>query len=133
MNEPITIFDPSAAPAAESLGFAVNWPGLAVAAGVLLFTAFLLHRFLRRRLRASALDLASEALVRRLGLGRGARRGLRTLARHADQPMGVLLLNRGALAMTAARLVATGPKSGERAGVERLMKRLGGDEFRKTG
>jgi len=126
MNEAVTIFDPNA-PVLEAVGFEVNWMAMGIAACVLLVTALVLHRFLRRRLRASAIDLASDALVRRLRLDRASRRGLRILMNHAEASVsaGVLILNRTMLVGAAAAFRASEPKASALADVQKLMDRLG--------
>ncbi len=126
MNDAVTIFDPNA-PVLEAVGFEVNWMALGIAAAVLLLTALALHRFLRRRLRASAVDLASDALVRRLRLDRASRRGLQALMNHAETSVsaGVLILNRTMLVGAAAAFRASEPKASALADVQKLMDRLG--------
>jgi hypothetical protein len=126
MGDAITIFDPNA-PVLEAVGFEVNWTAMGIAAVALLVTALVLHRFLRRRLRASAVDLASDAMVRRLRLDRGSRRGLQVLMSHVETPVcaGVLVLNRTMLVGAAAAFRAGKPKASTRADVQRLMDRLG--------
>jgi hypothetical protein len=126
MGDAITIFDPNA-PVLEAVGFEVNWTAMGIAAVALLVTALVLHRFLRRRLRASAVDLASDAMVRRLRLDRGSRRGLQALMRHAAEPVcaGVLILNRTMLVGAAAAFRASEPKASAVSDVQKLMDRLG--------
>lgn len=125
MNEAITIIDPNAA-APEPVGyeFSVNWAAFGVASAAVLVTAVIVHRVLKRRLRASAVQIASDALVRRLRVGRSGLRVLRRLARYADEPIGVALLNRSALAAVVAKHHAARPRASERAEVDRLVKRL---------
>jgi len=127
MRNAITIIDPNAAPAPEAFSFAVDWVAFGAAGVVLLVTAVLVHRFLRRRLRASAVDLATDALVRRMKLGRKSRRGLAALARHAEGavPAGVLLLNRTLLLGAAAKFRAGQPRKADVAAVEELLRRVG--------
>ena len=60
MDEAITIFDPNA-PVPEAYAFAVDCIALGIAASVMLVTAVLLHRFLRSRLRTSAIEMASAS------------------------------------------------------------------------
>ncbi len=134
MNDAVTIFDPNA-PVLEAVGFEVNWTALGIAAVAMLVTAMVLHRFLRHRLRASAADLASETLVRKLRLDRSSRRGLRVLMGHVETPVsaGVLILNRTMLVGAAAAFRGGEPKASDLADVTKLMDRLGVKPVRLRG
>lgn len=135
MNEAITIIDPNAVVAPEAYSFSVDWIAFGVAAAAVVLTAVVAHRFLRRRLRASAVELASDALVRRLGLSRAARRGLRTLTLEADGSVvpAVLVLNQSMLVAAASKFRAGKPKKAQLSEVEELLKRLGVTPVRVSG
>lgn len=126
MPEAMTIFDPNA-PIPEAYVMQVAWLPLACAAAGLLLMAFVLHRYLRRRLRATAIELASRQLLRAIRLDRAGHRGLRVLARASGRevPVGVLLLNRSRLMAAAAAIRVKPARSRDQADVERLMSQLG--------
>ncbi len=134
MPEPMTIYDPDA-PAAEAFVMQVDWVQYGLATVGVVLVAVLLHRFLRRRLRASATGLASAAFISAMRLDRASRRGLAVVSKHVDRemPLSSLLLNRSVLVAAAASLTKDNTKRTELADVNRLLDQLNAKPARLRG